>query len=271
MNQLKEISNPNKEHIAENFGKSVQHYHENAHVQKQSAQRLLASLKPWTEIIPPGPILEIGCGTGFVTRGLYDLFPNRDIEITDLSPEMVEFCKNHVEIPEKFNGKVTFEKRDGEFLQGEKEHYGLIISGFVAQWFKDPAYSMGRMLEMLKPGGLLLASFPGKDTFKEWKHHCETLDLPFTGNELPDTEEMVIKLSVGPVQVDFYEDHVTDEFENATAFFRHLKKTGVSTNKNDRQLSSSELRQLIRHWDSIAPNGVKVSYHTVFIAAKRDD
>lgn len=69
-----EVNTLNKQ-VAENFGRSVSDYHKQAEVQKEVADRLIASLEPWRDILPPGPILEVGCGTGFVTQGLVDLYP----------------------------------------------------------------------------------------------------------------------------------------------------------------------------------------------------
>ena len=252
--------------IARNFGKSVNYYDSHADLQKETARRLIASLKPWRESMPVGPILEIGCGTGFVTEGLLDLFPERRLEITDLSEPMVEYCR------EKFAGRdrLIFEPLDVEQLKDSRGTYALTISNFVAQWLKQPALTLGKCLEATAPGGLLLASFPGNESFPEWKTTCREVGVPYTGNTLPDTEEIVVKLSGGPVQVDYYEDTVTKAYESAADFFRHLKKLGAGTQRNGRRLSPKEMRILIDHWDSKSEGKVNVSYHIVFVAVKRN-
>ncbi|MDZ7715347.1 MAG: methyltransferase domain-containing protein [Balneolaceae bacterium] len=255
-----------KEEIAKSFGRSVPYYEEEAKLQKDIADRLIASLEPWKAIIPPGPILEIGCGTGFVTKGLIDLYPNRAKEITDISSSMVEFCKT------KFKGAANtdFYTLDAESIDPESSDYSLTVSGFAAQWFNDPALTLGRILEATKPGGLMLVSFPGSESFPEWKEKCRDLGIPFTGNQLPDTEEVAIKLSVGPAQIDFYEDTVTQKFSGAADFFRHLKLIGAGTKQNDRSLSPKELKMLIRHWNESTEGEISVNYHVVFMAVKRD-
>lgn len=266
MSEAETIDHPLKKSIASNFGSSVDYYDRNADVQKEAAERLIASLRPWTEILPPGPILEIGCGTGFVTEGLPDLLPEREFEITDISPAMVEYCRK------KFGERdqVTFNVLDAERPEAPPKTYAMTIGGFVAQWFKHPAIVLGKWLEATKPGGLLLTSFPGKESFPEWKEVCRDLGLPFTGNELPDTEEMVIKLSGGPVLVDYYEDTIRQQYSSAAAFFRHLKELGAGTQQEGRHLSPKEMRLLINHWDKKGSGKIEVSYHVVFIAVKRD-
>lgn len=252
--------------VAQQFGNAAESYEQHATMQRETAKRLIASLEPWRDIIPPGPILEIGCGTGFVTRGLLELYPERALEITDISQGMVDFCSR------KFGsrGNASFYQLDAQNLPFQEQRYALAIGGFVAQWFDDPALTLGRCLEALLPGGLLLASFPGNESFPQWKSHCEELGLPYTGNTLPDTEEMVIKLSQGPAQVDFYEDTVTQTFESAAAFFQQLKRVGASTQKSGRPLAPREMKLLVDHWDSAAGDEIEVSWHLVFVAVKRD-
>lgn len=262
---ISEVQSINKD-VAENFGRSVSAYHEQATVQKEVADRLIASLKPWRDILPPGPILEVGCGTGFVTQGIVNLYPNREKVITDLSEEMVNFCRDRFQSAEN----ISFQQLDAEQLEVDEPGYGMTVCGFAAQWFKDPALTLGKLMEATKPGGLLLASFPGSESFPEWKNYCKELGIPYTGNNLPDTEEMVIKMSTGPVQVDYYEDTVTETFPSALHFFRHLKSIGAGTRKKGRALTPAEMKMLIKHWDEQSKGDITISYHVVFLAVKRD-
>lgn len=266
MSERAKVATDLKEEIASVFGSSASYYDKHAEVQKEVAERLIASLQPWRDIIPPGPIIELGCGTGFVTGGLSEMYPRREIEVTDLSKGMVDFCR------QKYSGRenLSFRVQDAENPPYEEPHYSMTVCGFSAQWFRDPARTLGQWLEATKPGGLLLASFPGNESFPQWRKKCEELGIPFTGNNLPDVEEMVVKMSVGPAQVDYYEDTITRRFESAADFFRQLKRLGAATQIEGRNLSAKELSLLIDHWDSSVEGAVEVSYHLVFLAVKRD-
>lgn len=261
------IDNDVKREIADSFSNAASYYDEHASLQKEVADRLFASLEPWRDIIPAGPIIELGAGTGFVTKGVIDLYPEREIEVTDLSEGMIEFCRK------KFTNheNLTFQVADAEQVpEFDEPHYGLTISGFTAHWFDHPARTLAKWLEITKPGGLLLASFPGNESFPKWRKYCQKLGLPFTANELPDVEEMVIKMSVGPAQVDYYEDTITQEYESAKDFFNEFKKLGMDTLKQGRQLTSKEMSLLINHWDSSTEGKMSVDYHVIFLAVKRD-
>lgn len=263
---MPETTQSQKELVQSRFGQAAAYYDKHASLQREIAQRMIASLRPWIDILPQGPILEIGCGTGFVTEGLIELLPDRRLEVTDIAPEMVEACKTKF----KDHEKASFHTLDAEHLEAEPETYAMTVSGFVAQWFDHPAITLGKFLEATKPGGLLLGSFPGNESFPEWRECCQELGIPFTGNELPDTEEILIKLSGGPVQVDYYEDTVTRQFDSAADFFRHIKKLGAGTQQSGRHLSPKELKLLINHWDEKSDGQIDVSYHVVFLAVKRN-
>lgn len=254
-----------KRKIAKQFGRAAASYNRHAELQKEVADRLIASLEPWRDIIPKGPIIELGCGTGFVTRGLADLYSTREIQAIDISTGMVEFCRQKYK-----RDLVNIEVADAETPSNTEPHYAMTIAGFVAHWFKDPALSLAQWLEATKPGGLLLASFPGNESFPEWRKHCRDLGLPFTGNPLPDVEEMVVKMSVGPSQVDYYEDTITQTFDSAADFFKHLKRIGTSTQTSGRSLTARELSLLIDHWDDSTKGPVQVKNHVIFLAVKRD-
>lgn len=255
-----------KEKIKSNFSESVSYYERNATLQKKAAERLYKALEPWQHSVPEGPILEIGAGTGFFTRYLSEMYPDRELIITDLSGEMVRFCR------EKFreSDSIKYRVLDAEQEELPEKKYALITGSYVAQWFKHPSKNLTRIASSLKPGGFMLMSFPASESFSNWRKYCLDLGIPFTGNSLPDLEQVVIELSMGPVKVDYYEDDMTDCFESVFDFFRHLKLTGTSTNLANKQLSIRQLKLLNDYWLEQDGGQIEVQYHTAFIAVKRD-
>ncbi len=256
-----------KAEIASGFSDAAGQYEEYADLQRQMADRLIASLEPWKAIIPEGPIIELGCGTGFVTQGIIDLYPDRKIECIDIAPGMINYCR------QKFadNDNITFQVKDAEESIPDQPEYALTISGFTPHWFQNPDITLKKWLEATKPGGLLLTSFPGSESFPNWREYCQQLGIPYTGNTLPDVEEMVVKMSLGPAQVDYYEDTISQSFESARNFFEYLKKIGADTQIEGRGLTKREMNLLIDEWDSSSTEGaIEVNWHGVFLAVKRD-
>jgi malonyl-CoA O-methyltransferase len=252
--------------VADQFGKSAHNYHLKAEIQQKVGLGLAASLRPWKQILPPGPILEVGCGTGFLTNLLAAEFPGRTFEVTDASPQMLHFTKNRLEGIE--NGRYSI--LDVNELPPGEAKYALIVSSFTAQWFNDAAFGLQELSKLLLPGGLLLVAFPGNQSFPMWYECCLELGLPFTANPLPDVEEIVIKLSLEPLQIDYYENDLYQKFPSSLDFFRHLKEIGANSSKTGKTLSPKQLRLLTKYWDKKFNGQIMVKWHVVYLAAKRD-
>lgn len=264
------IENRSINKAAETFGKAAESYHQEAKIQKKVAEGLISSLLPWRELIPRGPILEVGCGTGFLTRHLIEQFPEKELVITDASEGMLNFCKEILEKEGKLNCNIHFDLLDVNSESLESEKYAMVISNFAAQWFKDTAVGLSKLSESIKPGGLLLCSFPGNHSFSQWYENCLELGLPHTANPLPDVEEVVIKLSIEPLQIDYYENDLYEEFKSSLHFFRHLKEIGASESKLQKSLNAKQFRLLVKHWDDKSEGKVKVKWHVVYLAAQKD-
>ena len=256
--------------VSHHFSRASSTYEEHANLQRGVARRLAASLEPWTLTLPHGPVLELGAGTGFYTRHLAELLPEKKLVITDISSEMLE--QNRLQFKEAVQSfdNVDFRQLDAEAYQPGDEKFSLITGNFVAQWFRDPPLTLDRIAQALLPGGLMLLSFPGHESFPEWRKICVDLGLPYTGNSLPNTEEMVYKLSFDGKQVDYYEDSQTVRFTRALDFFRHLRQIGSSP-LHEKRLNPRQFRLLIDHWDRSTGSGpIEVTWHLVFLALKND-
>lgn len=264
------IKSPKSSSLADNFSKSAFNYHNNADIQQKVANGLMASLLPWKDTLPHGAILEVGCGTGFLSEQLIKEFNNREIILTDFSDGMLNFCEVRLKDENLLSSSVEFQNLDVNELTETKEKYSLIVSNFAPQWFKDTSMGLGKLSEMLVPGGLLLCTFPGNHSFSEWYTCCLELGLPFTANNLPDVEEVVVKLSMNPIQIDYYENDLFQEFDRSIDFFRHLKEIGVSKSTTGKRLNAKQLRLLTNFWDEKEEGAVKVKWHVVYLAAKKN-
>lgn len=255
-----------KQKIIQRFSENAHHYDAAANIQKETAERLAKALQPWQYSIPEGPVLELGAGTGALTQYIAKMYSNREIVVTDVSDVMLQENKKKL----SDHTHLQFKNLDVETAEWEEEKYSLITSNFLLHWLKHPAETVAKMLPSLKPGGLLLVSFPGDDSFPQWRKNCIDLGLPYTGNPLPDLEEVVIKLSMGPVKVDYYEDRTKLEYPSVYDFYRELKNSGSGTSLTGKQLNLKQLRLLDNYWREKNNGKLNVHYHTAFIAVKRD-
>lgn len=150
----------NKQQVCRHFGKMSSTYNEYAIVQKKMAESL-AQLAAKTGA-SPRRILEIGCGTGFFTQKLAELYPESQIIATDISPDMLHTAKINLT---NFTN-ITYQLEDGENLQLSGQ-FDLIISNAAFQWFHDYQQAFQQFYNRLQPGGYLLYATFGSDTFSE--------------------------------------------------------------------------------------------------------
>ncbi len=260
------------EELAAKMVKAAHNYHEKAEIHRKVAEGLMASLRPWKNILPrKGALLEVGCGTGILSELLIKEFPEREIVLTDLNQEILDICKTNLEKAGLLSDKISFKVLEvNNTMEVVPDSNAMVISNFVPHWFKDTSIGLERLADTIVYGGLLLCSFPGKNSFPEWYEKCLELGLPFTSNTLPDTEEVVIKLSMSSVQVDYHENELTQQFDKAIDFFNHLKEIGIDVSNNDKHLTPKQLKLLTDYWDEKAEGYREFTWHIVYLAAKKE-
>jgi malonyl-CoA O-methyltransferase len=72
------------------FGRAADTYEAHSQVQASMADTLLAMLPGAFTLAPGSAIIELGCGTGLLTRRLRDRFPSARLLATDASDRMLE-------------------------------------------------------------------------------------------------------------------------------------------------------------------------------------
>jgi len=255
-----------KTRLAQQFGRNPDYYHQYAKVQQYAADRLLSGFT--ANSIPPGKVLEVGCGTGFLSQGLVDLLPEHDLEISDLSPGILQFCQNHLRLSPSQEKRIKFKVLDGEDLENlqnfssEYALYSLIISSFVLQWFQSPEKTIQSLYSCLKPGGALSLSFPSNYSFPELKKLCSDRQVPYPFNSLPDFKTIVEMLYKADLSCEYRTEWYSETYTNLKAMLDHLKKLGAGLKIENRALSYSQMKKIL---ESTQNSEITMSYHLVFL------
>lgn len=234
------------------FG-SAHDYAAHAHVQRTVAERLARRIAVLD--MPRSPrILEIGCGTGFLTAAMAGQGIGGDWLVTDIAPPMVERCRLTV----GEGGGRHFAVLDGEngALGGP---YDLICSSLAMQWFVDPDAALGRMIAALAPGGHCLFTTLSSGTFAEWRAAHQALGLEAGTPRFPSA------CALARMQIDTHEKTIVEQFiehhRDGLDFLRALKAIGAQTPaESHRPLSAAELRKVMT---AFARNGAAVTYEVV--------
>ena len=150
---------------AQRFNRSASRYESGAEIQTRMADRLLDL---WNSPAPAN-ILELGCGTGILTRRLRKRFPAASILATDAAPAMLEQARIHC-------GKdplLEFTEQNAEGLVSISEviaaqiPFDIVASNALVQWFPDLDRHLKFVQNILKPDGFYLISGFARSNFPE--------------------------------------------------------------------------------------------------------
>lgn len=248
-----------KSKIAANFSASAARYDQYAVMQQQAALSLVRRLTELGPEVLPGPVLELGCGTGAVSRELVSLFPGRRLTLVDLAPGMIDINRQALAPLLESPHLVEWRVQDAETIEA-RNHYALIASCLTLQWFQDLNASLARLCEALIPGGVLLCSYLGDNSFPEWRGVCQALGLPCIMNPLPGHREVVAAVRGMGGEVSTWDDMIRMTFPSALDFFRSFKKTGTNTNAAEQRLTRLQMARLLAAWPGHGHGAVTVTY-----------
>lgn len=96
-------------------------------------------------------VIDLGCGTGELTRRLADMLPASEVVGIDSSPEMLERAAEHA------RPGLRFEQCEIERVSGA---YDLIFSNAAIHWVEKHERLVSRLFDLLAPGGQLAVQLP---------------------------------------------------------------------------------------------------------------
>jgi malonyl-CoA O-methyltransferase len=248
-----------KEKIATIFSASATHYDQYAVIQQLAALSMVRCLTDIRHQLPVGPVIEIGCGTGAVSRELLTMFPGRKLTLVDLAPGMIAANRQALAPLLETSHHVDWQVRDAETTNVDN-HYALIVSCMALQWFQDLKAGLSRLCKALVPDGFLLCSYLGDKSFPEWQSACSLLDLPCTMNRLPDSQELMETLHALDYKVTAWSEMIEQHYPTAQDFFRSLKKTGTNTQSASDRLPLAQMKHLLSSWPKDKNGVVTITY-----------
>lgn len=246
-------------HFIRNAFAQAVHYPRFAHVQKQVALHMSDRLQQHVHDQKP-QVLEIGCGTGFLSHHLIHLWPEGRFLLTDIALPMVQRCQKSLGKLEK----VSYLVMDGESLPlvANQTGFDLIVASMVFQWFNEPLVAMNHLVSLLKPGGTLFFSTLGPKTFQEWHALSKKLKIHTSIGRYPAST--IWKRGWPPNGIgQMDEQFITVHHQDGLAFLRELKAIGAHQPTPDYfPQTAGTLRRLLRHTHS--EHGFDVTYHLLY-------
>jgi malonyl-CoA O-methyltransferase len=215
------------------------------------------------DMAAPVRILDAGCGTGYGARLLRARWPRAEVVCTDFAAAMLTHARQE--------SGLCF-MADIENLPLPDSLFDIWWSNFTVQWC-DNARVFSEAARALKPGGSLLASTLGPETFHEIREAFSGIDS--YRHTLPFIDHESVKSSLeaaGFNNVILFREARRAHYPDLKSLLRSIKEIGaqnVGEGARDGMMGRAAWQKLRETYESCRqPEGLPVSYDVVFCLAR---
>ncbi len=254
--------------VTARFCAAAQTYHDESSMQHKVAERLATSMLPME---PIDSVLEVGCGTGFLTELLRKRFPEAVIHALDIARPMIK------QAGERLGecGQIHWHVADARQFRSDMR-FDLAVSSSALHWMTPIRETVKRLSGMLAPGGCFVSALMVGGTCGELQTARKDLFANKTSPVcLPPAEEILEAIAGAGLRTESTRQEVLREhYDSACGFLGSLNRQGVTgvANSGCSLLNRTELRKLIEYYDrrfADPAGGVYASYRVLYVKARK--
>ena len=254
--------------IAECFSKAAPHYDDHAGLQRDVADVLLNAL-PADQALRR--LADVGCGTGYVTRGLRERYPDALMIGIDPAPGMLETAARR-----HGHDRLCWQLGDAEHLPFECASLDMMVSSLAIQWCPSPKGFLQEAERTLRPGGWLAFTTLLDGSLAELKTAFAALeDRPRVNTFITAAALSACLRASGLTELSLTCANHRVFHDSAVESLRALKAVGAATpDRPSRQGLMSR-----RHWTRMTralerfrtPEGLPTTYRVAFVVMRKPD
>jgi malonyl-CoA O-methyltransferase len=256
------------------FSRAAGTYDGAAHLQRDIADQLLERLRESNTA--PQALLDLGCGTGYLSQRLAREFPAARVVALDLAEGMLR--RAHARIPAWRRwlpgARPVWQPlcADAESLPLADSSFDVVISNLALQWC-DPERVFSQVRRVLRTDGLFLFSTFGPDTLRELRAAWQAADRAVHVHDFRDMQDLgdlLYRLGCGDPVMDV-ERHVLHHAGVIDAL-RDLKRIGAHNVARARARGLTGKQHFARFraaYEAMAETGrIPVTYEVIYGRAR---
>ncbi|ODN42625.1 malonyl-ACP O-methyltransferase BioC [Piscirickettsia litoralis] len=213
----------NKQEICNAFNQAANHYQDAAILQLEIAKRLDERLD--FVHLSPEKVVDLGSGTGVLTRHMKSRFTKAQVIGLDLAEKMLKQARAQDKLFKKNNWLAA----DIEQLPFVSESLDLVTSSSCLHWVSDLPKVFSEVWRVLKPGSLFTFTSFGPDTLKELKASFSAVDHYPHVNEfidMHDIGDMLLKQGFSDPVMDM--EYIQMTYSDVMGLMKDLKTIGAN-------------------------------------------
>ena len=244
--------------IAQRFERAHKSYEEHAVIQKYICEKLLEYSQQFNVPKQQSRIFEIGCGTGNLTRLMWQHYSFDEYILNDLYDAVkTNFLENT-------SSQIEWKIGNIEHLEFP-QLINAIVSSSALQWVKHLNRVFEKTHQVLLPQGYFMFSTFGTQNLTEIKKLTGQGLQYLTHQEL---EQNLINTGFEVILIQ--EDIIKLEFEHPREVLAHLKATGVTATSNHFRWTKLSLMEFDQNYQQFQLENLKYSltYHPIYCIAR---
>ena len=201
-----------------------------------------------------GTLLDIGCGTGFLTAELLRFNPQQLIAL-DIALPMLQATRDR----QRCTKRAILLCADAEFLPLRDGSVNHVFSNLALQWCSNLEAVFTDIKRLLKPEGSVIFSTFAPQTLQELKAAWASVDDYAHVNDFYNATQLKQFLQkAGFVNIDIICTLYTPEYESVLELMQELKHIGahnVREKRNKHCTSKTAMRRMINAYEIHRVNG----------------
>jgi malonyl-CoA O-methyltransferase len=264
-------SNSHARSVKTRFSAAAETYDSYAAIQKAVAERVVAMIP---ENTAPERILEVGCGSGQLTRQLMEHFPAAHIDAIDIAARMIAEARQMFQQEDH----ITWISADARVFSSPTP-YPLIASSSSLHWVTPLSAGLANLCELLEPGGRLVFAIMLDETLSELREaRLRVAPTKPPRGRLPNAEE--VRACLGNAGLDVIESFDAEAlafYSSAECFLQNIHNLGVTGGEVSRSavpLTRGDLERLKEDYEAHyreGPKGVRATFKILYIHAHKPD